>query len=57
MRLSNFDTLHKFLNEEVNIKRSNKGTLGKVIKRATTWLVYLPKHVLQTGKKLRPKSE
>ena len=28
-----------------------------MIKKATTWLFYLPKQVLQRGKKLRPNIE
>ena len=35
--------------------QSKKGTLRKLIKRATTWLFHLPKQVLQRGRKLRPK--
>ena len=51
------DTLYKILSEIKKEIRVNKGTLRKLIKRATVWLFYLPRQVLQKGRKLRPKVE
>ena len=34
--------------------QSKQSTLRKLIKRATTWLFYLPKQVLQNGRIFRP---
>ena len=44
MRLSNFDMLYKILSGEVNETRVSKGTLGKLIKRATTLLFLFAKN-------------